>query len=227
MFLLVVGSLFFQTSILSLPYQLNKVYNSYLLKRKRELGHSIMRQLIIDSIMSLDGYYTDLNNNIDWFDFSNEEQEWSKDILRRADTLIFGRRTYEEFGTFWPTSQPEAVGFDSYIIQRLNELPKIIFSKSLTEASWKPSTIMREENPPAIISKMKNESGSGIVVLGSGSLVAAFAREGLVDEYRIRVRPIILGAGKPLFIDSNARHPLKLVSSQAFDNGVLGLHYKP
>ncbi|MHB1907474.1 MAG: dihydrofolate reductase family protein [Nitrososphaerales archaeon] len=186
-----------------------------------------MRQLIIDSIMSLDGYYTDLNNSIDWFDFNNEEQEWSKDILRRADTLIFGRRTYEEFSTFWPTPQPEASGFDSYIIKCLNELPKVIFSKSLTEASWKPSTIMKDENPAEVISKMKNGSGKAMVVIGSGSLVATLAREGLVDEYRIRIRPIILGAGKPLFVDHKVRHPLKLASSQAFDNGVLGLHYAP
>ena len=66
-----------------------------------------------------------------------------------------------------------------------------------------------------------------MVVIGSGSLVATLAREGLVDEYRVRIRPIILGAGKPLFVDRKARHPLKLVSSQAFDNGVLGLHYEP
>ncbi|HZW54783.1 MAG TPA: dihydrofolate reductase family protein [Nitrososphaerales archaeon] len=148
-------------------------------------------------------------------------------MLHRADTLIFGRRTYEEFSSFWPTSQPEASGFDSYIIQRLNETPKIIFSKSLTEASWKPSKMMKDENLVGVISKMKNESGKYMVVVGSGSLVAAFAREGLVDEYRIRIRPIILGAGKPLFTDRNVRHPLKLVSSRAFDNGVLGLHYEP
>lgn len=192
-----------------------------------ETKHSIMRQLIIDSIMSLDGYYTDLNNSIDWFDFSTQEQEWSKDILRRADALVFGRRTYEEFGRFWPTRQPEAIGFDPFIIQRLNELPKIIFSKSLTEGSWRPSAITTDENPSRVISKMKNESGKSMVVVGSGTLVAALVREGLVDEFRIRIRPIILGAGKPLFIDRVARHRLKLVSSRAFDNGVLGLHYVP
>ncbi len=87
--------------------------------------------------------------------------------------------------------------------------------------------MMKDENLVGVISKMKNESGKYMVVVGSGSLVAAFAREGLVDEYRIRIRPIILGAGKPLFTDRNVRHPLKLVSSRAFDNGVLGLHYEP
>lgn len=185
-----------------------------------------MRKLIIDSIISLDGYYTDPNNSIDWFDFDDGEQEWSKDILRRVDTMIYGRRTYEEFGAFWPTPQPETIGFDSFLIQQLRELPKIVFSRSLTSAPWKPSTIMRE-NPSEAISKMKRESGKDMVIIGSGSIVTSLVREGLVDEYRIRVRPIILGAGKQLFSDRNARHPLRLVSSKQFDNGVMGLHYEP
>lgn len=185
-----------------------------------------MRKVIIDSIISLDGYYTDPDNSIDWFDFDAGEQEWSKDILRRVDTIIFGRRTYEEFSTFWPTSKPAENGFDPYIDQQLNALPKIIFSRSLTEASWKPSTIIKE-SPGEVIPKMKSEPGKDIVVIGSGSLVATLAREGLIDEYRMRIRPIILGAGRPLFSDPNTRHPLKLVSSKAFDDGVMGLYYEP
>ena len=66
-----------------------------------------------------------------------------------------------------------------------------------------------------------------MVVVGSGSVVTSLVSEGLVDEYRIRIRPIILGAGKPLFSDRNARHPLRLVSMQQFNNGVIGLHYEP
>lgn len=185
-----------------------------------------MRKLIIDSIISLDGYYTDPNNSIDWFDFDEKEQEWSKEINRRVDTIIYGRRTYEEFSAFWPTPQPEKIGFDPLLIRQLRELPKIVFSRSLSSAPWNPSTIVRE-NPDEAISKMKKESGKDIVVVGSGSVVTSLVRAGLVDEYRIRVRPIILGAGKPLFSDSNARHPLRLVSSQQFDNGVIGLHYEP
>jgi dihydrofolate reductase len=185
-----------------------------------------MRRLIVDTIMSLDGYYTDPNNSIDWFDFDGGENEWSTDILRRVDTIIFGRRTYEEFSTFWPTSRPKANGFEPEIIQRLNELPKIVISKSLVDAPWKPVVIERG-NPDQMISKLKEQSGEDMVLLGSGSLVAALARDGLIDEYRVRIRPIILGAGRPLFEDRNARHPLKLVSSKVFENGVLAVHYEP
>ncbi len=185
-----------------------------------------MRKLIIDSIISLDGYFTDPRNNIDWFDFDTGEQEWSIDILRRVDTIVLGRKTYEEFSTFWPTPRPEEVGFDPNLTRQLRETPKIVFSQTLTNASWKPSTVMKE-NPSKVISQMKQKPGKDIVVLGSGSLVAVFAREGLIDEYWIRIRPIILGAGRPLFPDPNARHPLKLLSSQAFSNGVLGVRYEP
>ena len=185
-----------------------------------------LRKLIIDSIISLDGYYTDPKNSIDWFDFDEGEQEWSKEINRRVDTMIYGRRTYEEFSAFWPTPRPEKIGFDPLLIKQLRELPKIIFSRSLSSAPWKPSTIVRE-NPGEAISKMKKESGRDMVVVGSGSVVTALVSEGLVDEYRIRIRPIILGAGKPLFSDRNARHPLRLVSMQQFNNGVIGLHYEP
>jgi dihydrofolate reductase len=124
---------------------------------------------------------------------------------------------------FGPLLSQKLVVLIHTFIQRLNESPKIIFSHSLTEASWKPFTI-EKGNPIEILPKMKIEPGKDMVVIGSGSLVASFATEGLVDEYRIRIRPIILGGGKPLFIDRNTRNPLKLVSSQAFDNGVLGLH---
>ncbi len=185
-----------------------------------------MRKLIADLIMSLDGYYTDPNNNIDWFDFDSGEQEWSMDFLRRAGTIIFGRRTYEEFSTFWPTPRPEANGFPPYLTQRLNELPKIVLSKSLVDAPWKPS-VVEKGSPDAVISKLKEQPGMDLVVLGSGSLVTVLAKDGLIDEYHLRIRPIILGAGRPLFVDRNARHPLKLVGSRVFENGVLGAKYEP
>jgi dihydrofolate reductase len=185
-----------------------------------------VRRLIVDSIISLDGYFTGPNNEIDWFEFDDDEQAWSSEILQRVDTMIYGRVTYEEFRQFWPTPRANVSGFDPYIIRQLNELPKVVFSKSLENAPWKPSTIVRE-NPIEVIPKMKNEVGKDMVVVGSGSLVATLAREELIDEYRIRIRPIILGSGRLLFEDRNHRHALKFVSVKSFKNGVVGLHYEP
>ena len=185
-----------------------------------------MRKLIADVIISLDGYFTSPKNEIDWFaGFDSEEWPWSSDILRSADAMLYGRVTYEEFRQFWPTPEPKQMGIDPYLIERLNNLPKIVFSKSLAETPWKPASLVREE-PVAAVAKLKQEPGKDIVVVGSGTLVASLVRDDLIDEYFIRVRPIILGAGRSLFVDQKARHPLRFVSARTFKSGAIGLHYE-
>ena len=185
-----------------------------------------VRKLIADMIISLDGYFTSPRNDIDWFgQFDSEEWLWSADILRGADAMLYGRVTYDEFRQFWPTPDAKKTSIDPYLIERLNSLPKFVFSKSLVETPWKPVTLVRED-PGTAVARLKQEHGKDIVVVGSGTLVASLLRDNLIDEYYIRVRPIILGAGRPLFADPKARHPLKLVSSKTFKSGVIGLHYE-
>ena len=185
-----------------------------------------MRKLIADIIISLDGYFTSPKNEIDWFaGFDSEEWPWSSDILRSADVMLYGRVTYEEFRQFWPTPEPKQMGIDPYLIERLNNLPKIVFSKSLAETPWKPASLIRED-PGAAVARLKHEPGRDIVVVGSGTLLASLLRHDLIDEYFIRVRPIILGSGRSLFEDRKARHPLKLVTAKTFKSGTIGLHYE-
>jgi len=187
---------------------------------------SHMRKLIADPIISLDGYFTSPNNKIDWFgEFDSEEWTWSSDILRSADAMLYGRVTYEEFRQFWPTPEPKQMGIDPYLIERLNNLPKIVFSKSLTETPWKPASLVRED-PGAAVAMLKQEPGKDMVVVGSGTLVASLLQDDLIDEYFIRVRPIILGTGRALFVDSKTRHRLRLVSTKTFKSGTIGLHYE-
>jgi len=185
-----------------------------------------MRKLIADLIISLDGYFTSPKNEIDWFGgFDSEEWPWSGDILRGADAMLYGRVTYEEFRQFWPTPDAKNSGIDPYLIERLNNLPKIVFSKSLAETRWKPASLVRED-PGAAVARLKREPGKDLVVVGSGTLVASLLQHDLIDEYFIRVRPMILGAGRPIFVDPKARHPLKLVSTRTFKSGAIGLHYE-
>ena len=185
-----------------------------------------MRKLIADTIISLDGYFTSPKNEIDWFGFDDEEWAWSNDINRSVDTVLYGRVTYEEFRQFWPTEDPKKMGIPLDFIKQLNDLSKIVFSRTLKEALWKPATLVREE-PGKAVAKLKQEPGKDMVVVGSGTLVSALLRDNLIDEFFIRVRPIILGAGRPIFSDSDARHPLKLLSAKTFKSGVIGLHYEP
>jgi dihydrofolate reductase len=185
-----------------------------------------MRRLILDTITSLDGYFTSLRNSIDWFGFDDDEWAWSRDINRRVDMMLYGRVTYEEFRQFWPTRDPKSMGVDPVLIKQLNSLQKVVFSRTLPKALWKPATLVRG-SPGEAVTKLKRQPGKDMVVVGSGTLVGSLLRGGLIDEYFVRVRPIILGSGRPIFVDPDGRHPLKLVSAKTFRSGVVGLHYEP
>ncbi len=184
-----------------------------------------MRRLIADTIISLDGYFTSPKNEIDWFGFDDEEWAWSDEINRRVDAMLYGRVTYDEFRQFWPTDAPKSMGVPPGFVKQLNGLQKIVFSHTLVDTPWKPATLVRTD-PGKAVAKLKREAGKDLVVVGSGTLVSALLRGGLIDEFFIRVRPIILGAGRPIFVDADRRHPLKLLGAKTFKSGVIGLHYE-
>jgi len=186
-----------------------------------------MRKVVIDSLVSLDGFYTDAKSQIDWFEFEDEDMAWSHDALSNIGTLVFGRKTYEEFSGVFPKMKeklPE--GWDPFIPESLNALPKVVFSKTLKEGSWKPVTIVGTD-PVKEIARLKEGTGKDIEIIGSGSVVSAAVRAGLVDEFRLRVQPVLLGSGRALFPDRAERLRLKLVNARPFKSGVLGLHYEP
>lgn len=114
-----------------------------------------------------DGYYTSPKNEIDWFEFDKQEVEWSKEINRLVDTMLYGRVTYEEFSQFWPKAKASPGGFDSETIGQLNELRKIVFSRTIKDTPWKPAEVIREE-PETAVARLKQESGKDMVVVGSG-----------------------------------------------------------
>lgn len=186
-----------------------------------------MRNVSLDSLMSLDGYYTDAKSQIDWFEFDDADMAWSHEALNDVGTLVFGRKTYEEFSGIFPKMKdPAKLGWDPFIPETLNALPKIVFSKGLKEGSWKPVTIVRTD-PVKEVARLKEGTGKEIQIVGSGSIVSAIVRAGLVDDFRLRVQPILLGSGRSLFPDQAERLRLKLVSATPFKSGVLGLRYQP
>src|SRR5690348_2448726 len=131
-----------------------------------------MRRLIVDTITSLDGYFTSLRNEIDWFGFDDEEWAWSRDINRRVDMILIGRVTYKEFRQFWPTPAPKSMGIDPVLIRQLNALHKVVFSRTLAKAEWKPATLVRD-SPRGAVLRLKRQPGKDIVVVGSGTLVGS------------------------------------------------------
>ncbi len=182
-----------------------------------------MRRLVTDNLLSLDGYSSGPNDEIDWFGFDEESLEWSRNLLRGAGSIVMGRRTYELFLQYWPTAQ--ARQDEPTIAGLLTELPKLVFSRTLTVSNWENTRFV--PRPVAeVIREEKNGSGGHILFLGSASLLAALWKEHLVDELHIRIQPIVLGKGRPLFPVVEARQSLALKESRMFKSGVAALRYQ-
>jgi dihydrofolate reductase len=182
-----------------------------------------MRKLVTDNLVSLDGYSSGLNDEIDWFGFDEESLEWSRKLLRGAGSVVMGRRTYELFLKFWPT--PQARAEEPTIAKYLTELPKLVFSRTLTSSTWE-NTRFVSRSPVEAVREEKKGNGGHVLFLGSASLLAPLWKEHLVDELYLRIQPIVLGKGRPLFPVSDSRQPLALKECTMFPSGITALRYE-
>jgi dihydrofolate reductase len=171
-------------------------------------------------MVSLDGFFAGPDGEIDWFVWNDDLKEHSIGLLGTVDTLLFGRTTYQHMAGYWPKATDE----DPVITETMNSLAKIVFSKSLKTADWNNSRLVREIVPEEI-AKMKQQAGKDIAIFGSGTIVSAFTRLGLIDEYRLIVNPVLLGRGKPLF--GQDRMNLTLMKTMTLGSGNVVLCYKP
>lgn len=187
-----------------------------------------MRKLIVFENVSLDGYFTDARNDMSWAHRrSADDPEWKAFTAENASgesQLLFGRKTYEMMVKYWPT--PEAKEKDPKVAGGMNALPKIVFSRTLTNVSWAHTKVVSGD-PAAEVRKLKNEPGPVLVILGSGSIVSQLAAAGLVDEYQLVVTPVVLGKGRTLFEGLPKAMELKLTRSRIFKIGNALLQYEP
>jgi dihydrofolate reductase len=140
--------------------------------------------------------------------------------LSPATAYLFGRKTYQAMAAHWPHQPPEDL-----MATHLNRAEKYVATRTLKALEWSNAHILKGELVPAV-NRLK-ESGEGhIVVLGSGALVESLSREGLIDEYRLFVHPLLLGTGKRLFRDLPGRRPLRLLECTPTSTGVLMLNYE-
>lgn len=182
-----------------------------------------MRKVIVSEMITLDGFFSGPNGEIDWFFWNEEMAKSAIDLISTVDTLLFGRVTYELMASYWPSASPPTE--DPIIIDNMNNLSKIVFSKTLEKIEWKNTKLIKEITAEEIL-KMKKQPGKNMVIYGSGSIVSAFMNLGLIDEYHLFINPIVLGSGKPLFKNIKDRHNLKLVNTKAFKDGVVLLDYQ-
>jgi dihydrofolate reductase len=186
-----------------------------------------MRKLVVFNHVSLDGYFVDVNGNMSWAKAGTKDAEWNAFVAENAKgdgTLLFGRVTYELMASFWPT--PMADQHEPVVAERMNKLPKVVFSRTLDKASWSNTKLVKGDMV-AEVRKMKKESGEDMAILGSGSIVAQLAQEGLIDEYQVVVNPIVLCKGRTMFEGVKEKLNLKLTKTRTFGNGNLFLCYEP
>ncbi|MEO6521395.1 MAG: dihydrofolate reductase family protein [Mucilaginibacter sp.] len=181
-----------------------------------------MRKLSVFNFISLDGYYKDLNNSMQWHEHGGEEADFSKESSQGGDILLFGRVTYDMMYSFWPTdaakqSMPE-------VADNMNRSEKIVFSNTLKKADWDNTTII-SGGIVEQVKKLKATPGKDMTILGSGTIVSQFAEADLIDKYIIMIDPIALGGGISIFTGMEKTLDLKLTSSRAFKSGVMLLNY--
>jgi len=186
-----------------------------------------MRKLIVFNHVSLDGYFTDANGDMTFAQNATLDPEWDAFVAGNASgggTFVFGRVTYELMASFWPT--PLAAENMPDVAERMNNLPKVVFSRTLEEASWNNTKLVKSDLTGEI-RRMKQEEGDGMVIFGSGTIIAQLAQEGLIDEYQVVVDPIALGNGRIMFDGMKEKLPLKLTKTRTFGNGNVLLCYEP
>lgn len=178
-----------------------------------------MRTLVLSSFLSLDGYSCDPGTEL--YELlmeigDPEQEEYGLARLRQVGTHIMGRVTYLGMAEYWPSSTHVNAA-------PMNDIPKVVFSRTLREASW-PETTIAAGDTAAEIARLKAEPGGEIVAHGGISFARSLIQLGLVDEYRFWVLPAAAGKGVPLFTDFTR---LRLRSSTAFPSGALELVYAP
>jgi dihydrofolate reductase len=183
-----------------------------------------MRKITAGLFISLDGVVEAPDQ---WhFPYFNEEMGAAVDAtLGAADTLLFGRKTYDSFAGAWPEREA-AGGEDAHFAKVLGDARKIVVSNQKLEFTWRNSEQLDGDLVEAVTA-LKNETGANIGMSGSVSVVRQLLAAGLLDELHLLVHPIAVRKGMRLFDEGETPIPLKLVSSETFETGVLNLVYTP
>jgi dihydrofolate reductase len=185
-----------------------------------------MRKLVLFMHMSLDGFAADLNRGLGFLTYDKELQEWADELVKTVGSPVYGRTTYQLMESYWPTvlKNPNADKHALQHAQWVEDVPKIVFSRTLTEVTWNNTQLIKD-NIAEEMKKLKQQPGKDLVIFGSPGLASNFMNLGLIDEYKLTVHPIILGSGISVFTDNNTKSTLKLLNSKTLKSGVVTLHY--
>ncbi len=185
-----------------------------------------MGKLVYLMNVSLDGYVETLDHSLAWTLVDEETHRWFTDRSRETDAFLYGRRLYELMNAFWPTAESDtsAPEYMHDYARVWNATPKIVFSTSLDRVEGNSRLVSGDIGD--VLARLRAEFPGELSVAGP-TLAAQFVRRGLVDEYRVVVHPVILGAGLPFFPALETRIGLRLAETRRFTSGAMYLSYVP
>ena len=186
-----------------------------------------MGTIVISENVSLDGVIQDPAGDEGfrvggWVGLIKDSPQLNKlalDEALGAEALLLGRRSYEWFAARWPSRSGE-------LADRLNNLPKYVVSSTLEDPAWNNSTVLKGGDPVAEVSKLRQDLAGRILVPASFQLLRALMEHDLVDELRLKIFPVVLGAGERLFGETGDKKPMRLLDTQTLDDGVAILTYE-
>lgn len=184
-----------------------------------------MRKLITWNMMTLDGYFEGATKwDLHWHEYAwgEELHRFSLSQSSEIGVLLFGRVTYEGMAAYWTTASGES----GDIAEFMNRVPKVVFSRSLTEATWNNTRLVSGDAADEVAA-LKQQDGGDLFVFGSAELSASLAARGLINEYRVGLNPLLLGRGNPLFKPAAAETRLNLLEATPLRCGVVILRYQP
>jgi dihydrofolate reductase len=185
-----------------------------------------MGKLIYLLNVSLDGFVETPDHGLEWTIVDEQLHTWFNEQTRSVDASLYGRRLYELMADYWPTAEddPSTTDVEREFARLWKSMPKIVFSTSLERVEHNSRLV--QGDVATVLADVRREF-DGDLDVGGPNLAAQFVRRGLVDEYRLVIHPVVLGAGTPFWPGLEAPLSLRLVDTRTFDSGVELRSYVP
>lgn len=179
-----------------------------------------MSKLIVSNWTTPDGFIAGSSGEMDWILGDEEMGAYELGLVGAAETMVFGGKTYREFSAYWPKvpANPQSNPFEQAFAEKINQLKKMVFSRTMTEPLWDRTTYY-DAIDPAEIEKLKANAKSNLVMYGSSSIVAQLTKHRLIDEYHVIVHPLLLGEGLPYFNNLGMKTQLRRLECTPLDSG--------
>lgn len=182
-------------------------------------------KIILSMMMTLDGYISGLKGELDWVVWEDEMDRDAAKLIQSVDAMLVGYGAYRDMASYWPAALTKSGSESEGTFARLiNDKPKVILSQTDEELLWKYEELLVITDLAEQVTRLRQSKGD-MVLYGGAGLARSFAREGLIDEYRLLVSPVAIGRGKPLFSDLRQSIPFRNAETKVYQSGAVLLRY--